>query len=145
MNTEIKDPVWKTLKREVSQQAIEEPMLASYLHATVLNHCSLEDALSFHLAAKLVSPYLSGMTIREVIDQAFSEDPNIGIAIRSDLEANRDRDPAAQGISDPFLHYKGFHALESYRVAKWLWYKGRTALAHFLQNRISEIFGVDIH
>jgi serine O-acetyltransferase len=43
------------------------------------------------------------------------------------------------------LYYKGFHALQTYRVAHWLWRADRLALATHLQNRSSEAFSVDIH
>jgi serine O-acetyltransferase len=56
-----------------------------------------------------------------------------------------ERDPAARGVAQPFLYYKGFHALEAYRVAHWLWSNGRNPLALHLQNRISEVLAVDIH
>jgi serine O-acetyltransferase len=45
----------------------------------------------------------------------------------------------------PFLFFKGFHALQAYRVAHWLWKQKRNSLALFLQNRISCVFAVDIH
>jgi len=146
MNDELPtDGIWRRLQEEVEQKALAEPILASYLHATILNHRCLEDALSFHLASKLAGPNLAAMSIREVIGEAFNISPSIQEAIRADLEAIASRDPASHGVSEPFLHYKGFHALESYRTANWLWEQGRQALACYLQNRISELFGVDIH
>jgi serine O-acetyltransferase len=138
------DVVWEKLRDEAREKAEHEPILASYLHATILNHRSLEDALSFHLAGKLASPNLPSMLIREFMNAAF-EKPEVREAVRKDLEAVIERDPASHGVSEPFLHYKGFHALEAYRVAHWLWENGRHALACYLQNRISEVFAVDIH
>ena len=148
MNNDVKpgsDRVWRQLHDEVVAMMESEAMLATYLYAAVLSHDSLEDALSYLLAAKLGSSYLSSMSLRDVIDQAFRCDPAIGEAIRRDLTAVLERDPAARGLAQPFLHYKGFHALESHRVAHWLWVNDRQPLAFFLQNRISEIFAVDIH
>ncbi len=125
--------------------AASEPMLASYLHASVLNHRTLEDSLSYLLAGRLASAYFSAMSFREIIDDAFCASAEIQEAIRCDLTAIVDRDPAARGVAQPFLHYKGFHALQAYRVAHWLWQHERHALAFFCQNRISEVFGIDIH
>jgi serine O-acetyltransferase len=139
------DPVWDRLHDEVVDMAQSEAMLASYLYAAVLNHRSLEDALSYLLAAKLASPYLSAMSLRDVIAQALADSAEIRQALRRDLTAVLERDPAARGLAQPFMHYKGFHALESHRVAHWLWGKGRESLAFYLQNRISEVFAVDIH
>src|SRR5262249_37654438 len=78
------------------------------------------------------------------IDAALAT-PEIGRAIRNDLKAVRDRDPASRGFLIPFLFFKGFQALQAYRVAHWLWGEGQQLFAVHLQNRVSEIFGVDIH
>src|SRR5688572_26868773 len=137
--------IWDKLREECRQKAEAEPILASYLHLTILNHRRLEDALSFHLASKLATPNLPAMSIREFMSEAFDKSEQIQEAIRMDLEAIARRDPASRGISEPFLHYKGFHALEAYRVAHQLWQQKREALACYLQNRISEVFAVDIH
>jgi serine O-acetyltransferase len=140
------DSIWRAIREEVAREAEREPMLAGFLHATVLKHTRLEDALSFHLAGKLATPTLSSMLIREVIDEAFSSEPAIREATRTDICAVRERDPAAHNCCYvPLLYFKGFHALQSYRVAHWLWTQQRHSLAMSLQNRISEVFGVDIH
>lgn len=139
------DFIWNSIRDEVTRQVQAEPILASFLHATILKHQRLEDSLSFHLATKLDTPSLSPMLIREFIDETYSGDPAIGEATRADLQAVRDRDPASRGFSEPFLYFKGFHALQSYRVAHSLWKQGRQELAIHLQSRIAEVFAVDIH
>jgi serine O-acetyltransferase len=139
------DPVWNRLHDEVLAMTRCEAMLASYLYAAVLSHDCLEDALSYLLAAKLASPYLSAMSLRDVFAQGLRDSAPMREALRRDLTAVLERDPAARGLAQPFLHYKGFHALEAHRVAHWLWGKGRESLAFYLQNRVSEIFAVDIH
>lgn len=139
------DPLWQTIRDETWKEAEREPILASFLHATILNHDTLEAALSFHLAHKLDSATASALLVREVIEAALKGDADIGEAIRCDIRAIKERDSACIGFSVPFLYFKGFHALEAYRVAHWLWQQGRESLALFFQNRISNEFGVDIH
>ena len=139
----FQDPVWASI-REAAEQA-NEPNLASFLHSTILNHEHLEDAVSFHIAGKLAGPNLPSMLLREVIEEAFRHDPGIGLAVRADICAVRERDPAVDCCMVPFLFLKGVHTLISYRVAHWLWTHGRKVLALYLQNRISEVFGADIH
>lgn len=139
------DPLWQAIRNETEAEAGREPILASFLHATILNHDTLEAALSFHLAHKLDSATASALLVREVIEEALRSDPAIGDAIRCDIRAVRERDSACPGFSVPFLYFKGFHALQAYRVAHWLWGQGRESLALFFQNRISGEFGVDIH
>lgn len=139
------DPIWDAVREEATADIADEPLLASFLHAAILKHDSLEQALSFNLANKLDSSTLSAILVREVIDEAFDNDPTINQAIRCDLQAVRDRDPACQKYSTPLLYFKGFHALQAYRVGHYLIQKGRESLAYFLQNRVSEVFGVDMH
>jgi len=139
------DAIWETIHTETRRNAREEPILASFLHSTILNHDTLEAALSFHLANKLDSSTASALLMREVIEQALESDPGIGIALRADLKAFAERDSACQQLSTPFLFYNGFQALQAYRIAHWLWQQNRQSLALYLQNRISMEFAVDIH
>ena len=139
------DPLWQTIREELALEAAREPILASFIHASVLNHKSLEDALGFLLAGKLECSVLPAMLLRELITDAAAASPAIGRSVRADIRAVRERDPAATCYSRPFLHFKGFHALQTYRVAHWLWGEERHELALFLQSRTSEVFGVDIH
>lgn len=139
------DALWESIRSQTRKQAECEPVLASFLYSTILNHDTLEAALSFHLANKLDSQALPAMLVREVVEQALNEDPGISIAVRADLQAINERDSACCSLVTPLLYFKGFHALQAYRVAHWLWLQGRNPLALFLQNRISSVFAVDIH
>ena len=145
MKKQTHDQIWERIFKETAMHAREEPILASFLHATILNHCELEQALSFHLANQLDSPTASSLLLREVIMQALESDASIREAVRADLQAVVERDSACHELYIPFLYFKGFHALETYRVAHWLWQQGRESLALFFQNRMSSEFGVDIH
>lgn len=139
------DPVWKRLSSEAREIVRSEPLIAGYLHAAILNQDSLESALCFHLAQKLGCNAMPSLAFRQLLASAFAADPEIGAAMRADMEAVVERDPACTGFLEPLLYFKGFHGLQSYRVAHWLWQRGRHQLAWFLQNRISEAFGMDIH
>ena len=139
------DPMWQRIRTEAAKQASEEPILASFLHATILNHTQLELALSFHLASQLATPDVSSLLLRKVIMEAFESDASIQTAVRADLQAVEDRDSACHELYIPFLYFKGFHALQTYRIAHWLWTTGRESLALFFQNRMSTTFSVDIH
>jgi serine O-acetyltransferase len=139
------DPVWSQFRGEAQAMADGEPALAGFIHATILKHDRLENALSYHLARKLGGEDLDPLLARETFEEALGNDPGIGEAIRADLSAVLDRDPACKSFVEAFLYYKGFHALESYRIGHWLWRQNRKALALFFQSRISELFAVDIH
>jgi len=139
------DPIWLALRAQAEELTESEPSLASLAHATILKHERFEDALSYHLAKKIGGEDLSPMLARESFDEALQKEPSIGDAARADLSAIFERDPACHSYLQAFLFYKGFHALECYRVAHWLWQNGRMTLAQFLQSRMSELFAVDIH
>lgn len=145
MSSTTIDPVWERIRKEAAKHASEEPILASFLHSTILNHTQLELALSFHLASQLDSPTASALLLREVMLQALESDASIRKAVREDLQAVEDRDSACQELYIPFLYFKGYHALQTHRVAHWLWNNGREPLALFFQNRMSAEFCVDIH
>jgi serine O-acetyltransferase len=137
--------LWQAMRREVHARAEFEPIMATFFQATVLNHDTLEGSLSFLLASKLDSSVVSSMAIREIIQDAFATEESLTRAAEIDIKATRERDPACNSFSTPFLFYKGFHALQIHRVANWLWHQERHSLAFFLQNQVSTIFGVDIH
>lgn len=139
------DPVWSSIREEALRAAAEEPLLASLAHSAVLHHQRLEDALSYILAQKLASDALPALGMREVIEEAFAADPDIGNAVRADLVAVNERDPACRGYLKPLLFFKGFQSIQAHRVAHWLWFQKRETMAFLLQNRSSEVFGVDIH
>ena len=137
--------LWHTMCNEAERKAREEPILGSYFHATVLNHGSFGDALSFRLASKLENPMLPTMMIRDVIKEALIDDPEILNSAMHDIVATHARDPACEDYSTPFLFFKGFHALQAYRIAHWLWGRARHTLASFFQSQISVGLGVDLH
>lgn len=139
------DGFWSQIQAEARRETEREAVLASFLFAAVLRHANLESALSVILANKLQTPDLPAILLRDLIDEALANDVSIGASIRADLLAARTRDPAARGYLQPFVYYKGFHALQAYRVTHWLWNQGRQGLAAHLHNRISEAFGVDVH
>jgi serine O-acetyltransferase len=139
------DPVWTRVREAAQAAASSEPVLAGMLHATVLSQPKFENALSYHLARLAGTTEVPAALIRQIFDEAFASDVGIGLAARADIVAVAERDPACTSHLDPLLWFKGYHALQTHRVAHWLWKQGRHALAHYLQSRGSALFGLDIH
>jgi serine O-acetyltransferase len=139
------DPVWTKIREAAQTAAAAEPVLAGTLHATILSQPKFENALSYHLARLAGTTEVPAALIRQVFDEALTADPGIGLAARADIIAVVERDPACTSHLDPLLWFKGYHALQTSRVAHWLWLQGRQTLAHFLQSRASALFGLDIH
>ena len=138
-------PVWAALRNEAQHVALSEPSLASILNAVILRHDRLADSLSYQLARKLGDQEFRAMSLREIADEAYAADPRIVDYAEADLRAVFERDPACKGYVQPLLYFKGFLALQSHRVAHWLWQQNREPLALYLQSRVSELFQVDIH
>lgn len=139
------DSVWARLRVEAAAASAEEPILASFLNAAILRHDNFADALAYRLAAKLADAQLDTMLAHDVALEAIKADPEIVEQASADMLAVDERDPASVSLLQPFLYFKGFHSLQAYRVAHWLWKEGRQTLAFHLQSRISERFGLDIH
>lgn len=139
------DPVWRRICEEAVEAVRAEPLLGSLIHSGLLHHPTFERALAFRFSLKLASGEMSEQILREIADDAYASDPEIGAAARADLMAVFDRDPACHRYLQPILFFKGFQALQAYRVGHWLWTTGRTDMAYFVQMRVSEAFGVDIH
>ena len=138
-------PVWAALRNEAEHTARTEPALASLVNAVILSHDNLGDALSYQLAHKLGDQELRAMSLRELAIEAYRASPNLVETAEADLKAVFERDPACKGYVQPFLFFKGFQALQTQRIAHWLWGQGRETMAFYLQSRMSEIFQVDIH
>tara|TARA_R110002072_G_scaffold123625_2_gene258963 strand:+ start:1386 stop:2207 length:822 start_codon:yes stop_codon:yes gene_type:complete len=139
------EAIWSRLRVEAASAAAEEPILASFLNASILRHNRFQGALAAHLAAKLADAQLDAMLARDVIEAALKSDAGIAEKASADMLAVDERDPACRSLLQPFLYFKGFLALQSHRVSHWLWNEGRETLAFHVQSRISERFGVDIH
>ena len=139
------DPIWQRLCSEAEQAIVDEPLLGGLVHSSILHHKSLQAALAYRIALKLSSGEMADQMLREICDEAYGADKGLVAAARADLMAVYERDPACHRFLQPLLYFKGFQALQSYRVGHWLWRQGRHDLAYFIQMRVSEAFGVDIH
>ncbi len=139
------DSVWEKLRAAATQASNQEPSIASLLHATILNHKDMSQALAYQLAQKLGGADFNSMQLREICAEAYRNNPRLVERAEIDIEAVMDRDPASISYLQPFLYFKGYQALQAYRVAHFLWQNNRKLLAFHLQSRISELFQVDIH
>lgn len=139
------DPVWARVRDEAEEITRRAPELATFILSTVLNHDKLEEAVADRVAARLDHPDVSGSLIRQAYDELFATEPSVGEAMRADIVAVAERDPATTRYIEPVLYYKGFHALQTHRLAHFLWNKGRKDFAFYLQSRASSVFDVDIN
>ncbi len=139
------DPAWVQLREEAEALCAAEPALASFVYATVLNHDRLEEAICHRLAQRLEHSDVDAGLLRQTFDEVLRDNPAVGDAFRADLAAVYDRDPACNRLIEPLLYFKGFHALQTHRLANALWMADRRDFAFYLQSQSSRILGVDIH
>ena len=141
----VVDPVWTRLRQEAEEAIRQEPSMTSFVVTTILNHTTLESAVVHRVASRLGHAVLSDDLIAQTYLEAIEADSGIGQAFRADIAAVADRDPACSRLIEPVLYFKGFHAIQTHRLAHWLSKKGRQDFALYLQSRASEVFQVDIN
>ena len=139
------DDVWSVIKEEVSLRIQAEPTLEPYLNLLVLSQDSLVSAIASIISSKLNSDALSSKDIKNFILDVYKNCDGIAESLEEDLIFFKDNDPACKYYSTPILFYKGFQGLAAYRAANCLWKNDRHTMSLFIQNRASEVFGVDIH
>jgi len=139
------DPVWARIRGEAEEIVRREPELATLIFSTILHHDTLEAAVVHRVAERLDSPEISAEMIRQAYTDALEAEPSIGEAFRADIVATVDRDPATNRFLEPVLYFKGFHAIQTHRLAHWLWSRGRKDFAYYLQSRSSAVFQTDIN
>ncbi|MBS9720557.1 serine O-acetyltransferase [Tianweitania sp. BSSL-BM11] len=139
------DPIWNSVCEEAADAVERDPLLAAFLFATILNQPSLEEAVIHRLSELLNHQDLGADLIRQTFIQMNRENPEWSEIVRTDIQAYYDRDPACDRFLMPILYFKGFHAVQTHRLAHWLWTQGRKDFALYLQSRSSAVFSTDIH
>jgi serine O-acetyltransferase len=139
------DPTFARVRIEAEEAARRDPALASFLMTAILNHDTLEHAIVNRVAERLDHRDVPSALIRQAYEGVIERDPSIVTAFRADLMAVIDRDPACLRLIEPLLYFKGFHALQTHRLAHALLKSGRRDFALYLQSRSSAVFSTDIN
>jgi len=139
------DPVFARVRAEAEDAVRREPEVAGFILATVLNHDTLESSIIHRLAERLDGQEVPAELIRQSYLDLIERDPSVSAAMRADLMAVADRDPACTRLIEPLLYFKGFHAIQTHRLAHALWREGRRDFALYLQSASSSVFQCDIH
>lgn len=139
------DNLWERLCQEANDVLTREPILATLILTAVINRHSFEEAVIHRVALRLANNTVSADLIADAYAAALRDDPEIGKAFRADIAAVVDRDPACTRLIEPLLYFKGFHAVQTHRLAHWLWNDNQRDLALYLQSRSSDLFQTDIH
>lgn len=141
----IADAVWLRIRTEAAEIVRREPQLERFIESSILRHDSLDSAVVHRVAGRLDGPDLPEQSIRDAYSSALENEPELADDFRADLVATFDRDPATERFLEPLLYFKGFHAIQTHRLAHSLWRKQRKDFAYYLQSRASAVFQCDIH
>ena len=131
------DPVWAKIRTEAEDIVRREPEIGTFIYSSILHHDTLEAAVVHRVSERLDHADVSAELIRQAYADALEDQPQLGEVFRADIVAVFDRDPATDRFIEPVLYYKGFHAIQTHRLAHWLWNKGRKDFAYYLQSRSS--------
>lgn len=138
------ETIWPGIFTEAQAITAKEPALTAFVRNSILSEGMLP-SLAKILSVKLASVEIPAKSLHEIFTAIYQSAPGLEQAALHDLIATKHNDPAAHDFITPFLFFKGFQTLQSYRLAHNLWKQGRQHIALHLQSRISELFGVDIH
>lgn len=139
------DPIWSSIRSEAEDAIANDPLLAAFLTTTILNQETLEDSVIHRISERLAHEDVGADIIRQTFEAMVSVEPDWSTSVRADIQAYYDRDPACDRFFMPLLYFKGFHAIQTHRLANWLWRQGRRDFALYLQSRSSSVFQTDIH
>lgn len=147
---EYVDFVWMTLREEAEKAAVKEPLMKQLFYEAIVKHNAFKESLTYRLATKLGGRILTAESWIKIFEEAIllnghDHAPTLAFAASIDLIATLERDPACDSILTAFMYFKGYKALQIYRVSHALWRAGRKELASLMQSRSSEVFSVDIH
>lgn len=139
------EAIWEKVREATKVDVQTEPLLSGFLYASILAHDSFEASLAYILSNRLANATMLPTQLFETFLSILKTDINVRCGALADLEAIRERDPACETLSHALLYFKGYHAVQCYRIANALWHRKQKVLALALQSRMSEVYAVDIH
>ncbi len=137
--------IWNRIGEEAKDIILTQNNMSKFIHSCILSQKNIESVISYRLAQKLCTADMTESLLNKVALDCFLGEEKLIHSAYSDLIAVRDRDPACTRYLQPLLYFKGFLALQTYRISNHLFHKDNQDLAYFLQMRSSEVFSVDIH
>lgn len=143
--SELSQGIWEQMRIDAKEAAGDEPALSGLLRSSILDRETIADALARELSRKLGAVDDNAPIIQEICAEALRSSPALFELFVGDMNASYQLDPACRSWLQPFLYFKGVAALQTYRVAHWLWGRERMTMAFHLQSLSSQIFQVDIH
>jgi serine O-acetyltransferase len=141
----MSDSLWHDIRGEAQRAAAADPVFGSVLAAAIFAHDDFAAALSDLIGRRLGDSGAARTRFAAFSNEALDGEPELVEAAGRDLRAITIRDPAVAGLLPPLLHFKGYVALQAWRVSNWLWRHGHTDTALLFQNEASNVLQVSIH
>ncbi|WP_343189491.1 serine O-acetyltransferase [Buchnera aphidicola] len=145
MYEDIEKKFWLNIKYEVNKLIKEESILYNFYFNNILKHKNFINCISYILSKKIDNKFLSSLVFRKLIKKILLKKKSLIYSIIQDIKFIYNNDPVVKLYIVPLLYFKGFHALQIYRISNYLWVNKRKSLALYLQNQISNFFSIDIH
>jgi len=137
--------LWRSIRREAETALARDPIFAPSLSASILDHPDLGAALSCQIGQRLGKSDGDRRLFAGIAHEAFAASPELADCAGRDLEAIVRHDPASAELLPALLNFKGYVALQAWRVSHWLWLRNRRDLALLLQSESSDSLQVSIH
>jgi serine O-acetyltransferase len=139
------DPIWHAVREDAEAAIAKDRALGAFMLSTVINQPTLEEAAIHRISERLDHPDIGADLLRQSFRSMLQDDPSWSEVVRVDMQAVYDRDPACTRFIEPLLYFKGFHAIQTHRLAHWLYKQDRRDFALYLQSRSSVVFQTDIN
>ena len=139
------DQLWLSIRREAEKVAVKDPIFGRSLLAAILEHSDLGSAVSHQIGQRLGKGTDDRRQLARIANEAFQASPELVDAASRDLQWIVSHDLASTGLVPALLNFKGYIALQAWRVSNWLWRQNRFDLALFLQSESSDLLQVSIH
>ncbi|MBR1147816.1 serine acetyltransferase [Bradyrhizobium sp. AUGA SZCCT0431] len=139
------DQLWRSVRREAESVLANDPLFGASLSSAIFDHADFGSALAYQIGERLGKHSADRELFARVAREAFEASPDLIDAASLDLQSIAVHDPATKGLLPPLLNFKGYVALQAWRVSNWLWRHERTDLALLLQSLSSDSLQVSIH
>ena len=137
--------IWGKILEEITNIGDKEPMIKKMIRQNIDKKRGLWHSLSMILSQKLADETCNAAELRNLIAAIFTNFTPLREVILADLQAYLDRDFACENYLEVLLFFRGFQACTAYRIARYLYLNNQRYTAKYFQNRIFEVYGVDIH
>ncbi|KRQ10493.1 MULTISPECIES: serine O-acetyltransferase [Bradyrhizobium] len=136
--------LWLAIRREAEAAIAADPFLEASA-AFILDQGDLGGALAFLIGRHISRAEEDRAQFARTAREAYAAEPVLVDAAATDLTAIVRRDPAITGFLPPLLNFKGFVALQAWRVSNWLWRQDRPDLALMMQSATADQLQISIH